>query len=284
MIWEVEKTFISTLNPILQFGRSAKSRKEIPMKYIRDRVLSGEVMFGIGANLGSSLTVEMMGAAGFDWTWIDCEHGSGDYSELVHQMQAASIGDAPPVVRIAWNEAPRFKRVLDLGAAGIMVPWVNTAEEAKLAADAMRYPPDGIRGVARFNRACGFGQDFDEYFVQANKNLLTVVQIETEEGVNNAAEMAAVTGIDVLFIGPLDLSVNMGIAQQFDHPKFVSAMEDVCAGCKKHGKAAGILTPNLGYLEKWIAKGFTFFVVGSDGGLVASGLRNTVETCRKFKG
>jgi 4-hydroxy-2-oxoheptanedioate aldolase len=253
------------------------------MRYIRDRALSGEVMFGIGANLGSSLTVEMIGGAGFDWIWIDCEHGSGDYSELILQMQASSIGNASPVVRIAWNEAPRFKRVLDLGAAGIMVPYVNTAEEAKQAAKAMRYPPEGIRGVARFNRACGFGQDFDEYFQQANKKLLTVVQIETEEGITNASEIAAVDGIDVLFIGPLDLSVNLGIAQQYEHPRFLSAMDSLSAACKKYGKAAGILVPKLDYLETWIANGFTFLVVGSDGGIVASGLRNIASTCRNLK-
>ncbi|UCD81896.1 MAG: hypothetical protein JSW26_10855, partial [Desulfobacterales bacterium] len=131
------------------------------MQFIRKRVLAGEVMLGIGANLGSSLTVEMIGAAGFDWIWIDCEHGAGDYSELIPQIQAASIYNAPAVVRIAWNEAPRFKRVLDLGAAGIMVPYVTSAREAEQAAASMRYPPEGIRGVARFNRACGFGQDFD---------------------------------------------------------------------------------------------------------------------------
>jgi len=254
------------------------------MEFIRDRVLSGEVMFGVGANLGSSLTVEMIGAAGFDWIWIDCEHGTGDYSELIHQMQAASIGNAPPVVRIAWNEAPRFKRVLDLGASGIMVPYINTAEEARQAAESMRYPPEGIRGVAKLNRACGYGQDFEDYFQQANKNLLTVVQIETEEGVKNAPEIAAVDGIDVLFIGPLDLSTSMGITQQFEHPDFISGMDNVSAACKKHGKAAGILVPNLDYLEKWITKGFTFLVVGSDGGVMASGLKNTALTCRKFKG
>ena len=121
------------------------------MQFIRKRVLAGEVMLGIGANLGSSLTVEMIGAAGFDWIWIDCEHGTGDYSELIPQMQAAGIYNTPAVVRIAWNEAPRFKRVLDLGAAGIMVPYVNSAREAEQAALAMRYPPGGIRGVAKVN-------------------------------------------------------------------------------------------------------------------------------------
>ncbi len=121
------------------------------MQFIRKRVLAGEVMLGIDANLGSSLTVEMIGAAGFDWIWIDCEHGTGDYSELIPQMQAAGIYNTPAIVRIAWNKAPRFKRVLDLGAAGIMVPYVNSAREAEQAALAMRYPPGGIHGVAKFN-------------------------------------------------------------------------------------------------------------------------------------
>ena len=253
------------------------------MKFIRDRVLGGELMFGIGANLGSSLTVEMIGKSGFDWTWIDCEHGTGDYSELIVQIQAASINNAPPIVRIAWNETPRFKRVLDLGAAGVMVPFVNTAEEAKQAAAAMRYPPEGVRGVAKFNRACGFGSDFDEYFSKANKNLLTVVQIETETAVKNADEIAAVQGVDVLFIGPLDLSVNLGIAQQYEHQIFIEAMDSVAAACKSHVKAAGILVPNLDYLPLWIEKGFTFFVVGSDGGCVAKGLQNIYSTCNTFK-
>ena len=253
------------------------------MQFIRKRVLAGEVMLGVGANLGSSLTVEMIGAAGFDWTWIDCEHGAGDYSELIPQIQAASIHNAPAIVRIAWNEAPRFKRVLDLGAAGIMVPYVTSAEEALQAAKAMRYPPAGIRGVARFNRACGFGQNFDTYFKQANDNLLTVVQIETKEAVDRAAQIAAVDGVDVLFIGPLDLSVNLDMTGKFDHPKFLQAMDKVAAACRKNGKAAGILVPKLDFLESWIAKGFTFLVVGSDGGCVAGGLKSIADTCLQFK-
>ena len=254
------------------------------MKFIRDRVLNGEIMFGIGATIGSSLTVEMIGNAAFDWTWIDCEHGAGGYSELLTQMQAASIGNAPPIVRIVWNETPRFKRVLDLGAAGVMVPYINTAEEARKVAESMKYPPEGIRGVAKGARACGFGPDFDNYFENANKNLLTVVQIETMEGVNNAPEIAAVDGVDVLFVGPVDLSVNMGIPQQFEQADFVSAIASVVKACKDNGKAAGILIPTLDYLEKWIAMGFTFLVVGSDGGIIAGGLRNIASQCKIFKG
>lgn len=253
------------------------------MQFIRKRVLAGEVMLGIGANLGSSLTVEMIGATGFDWTWIDCEHGTGDYSELIPQIQAASIHNAPAVVRIAWNEAPRFKRVLDLGAAGIMVPYVTSAREAEQAAASMRYPPAGIRGVARFNRACGFGQEFDTYFKQANDNLLTVVQIETKDSVEQAEEIAAVEGVDVLFVGPLDLSVNMGMVQDFEHPEFELALDRVAAACRKHGKAAGILLPKLDYLADWIARGYTFLVVGSDGGCVAAGLKSIAEICKQYK-
>jgi len=252
------------------------------MQFIRKRVLAGEVMLGIGANLGSSLTVEMIGAAGFDWTWIDCEHGAGD-SELIPQIQAASIHKAPAIVRIAWNEAPRFKRVLDLGAAGIMVPYVTSAREAEQAAAAMRYPPDGIRGVARFNRACGFGQQFDTYFKAANDNLLTVVQIETAESVEQAEAIAAVPGVDVLFVGPLDLSVNMRMAQSFDHPDFEQALDRVAAACRRHDKAAGILLPKLDYLANWTARGYTFLVVGSDGGCVAAGLKSIAAACAKYK-
>ncbi|MCG8334235.1 MAG: aldolase/citrate lyase family protein [Proteobacteria bacterium] len=253
------------------------------MQYIRDRVLSGEIMCGMAASLGSSLTVEMIGAAGFDWTWIDMEHGTGDYSELITQVQAASINSAPPIVRIAWNEMPRFKRVLDLGASGIMVPYVNNAEEAEQAVTSLLYPPKGARGVARFTRACGFGQDFDNYFTEANEGLLTVVQVETIEATEKAEELAAVDRVDVLFIGPLDLSVNMGIAQQYENSDFLDALDRVGAACKKYNKAAGILVPDLNYLEDWISRGFSFFVVGSDGGCVASGLKNIASVCKPFK-
>ena len=253
------------------------------MKVIRERVLNREIMLGIGANLGSNITVEMVGAAGFDWTWIDYEHGAGNDSQLLTQIQVASLGDAPPVVRIAWNEAPRFKRVLDLGASGIMVPYVNTKEEAVLAAKSMRYPPEGIRGVAMSPRACGYGRNFDDYYASANNNLLTVVQIETAEAVRNADEIASVAGVDVLFVGPLDLSVNMGMVRQFDNPTYVEALKKVASACERHKKAAGILVPKQDFLPRWIDMGYTFFVVGSDGGFVANGLANLKSFCETYK-
>jgi 4-hydroxy-2-oxoheptanedioate aldolase len=229
------------------------------MQFIRKQVLAGELMLGIGANLGSSLTVEMIGAAGFDWIWIDCEHGTGDYSELIPQMQAAGIYNTPAIVRIAWNEVPRFKRVLDLGAAGIMVPYVTSAREAEQAASAMRYPPQGIRGVAKFNRACGFGQNFDAYFKQANDNLLTVVQIETKEAVDRAEDIAAVDGVDVLFIGPLDLSVNMNMADTYEHPDFCRPWIAWRQHAKKTEKSPVFWCPNWIFSRAGLQKDLRFW-------------------------
>lgn len=254
------------------------------MQGIRKRAVGGELLAGVWCNIGSSLTVEMAGLAGLDWILIDLEHGSGDHESLVHQLQAAAATRAAPLVRIAWNEAPRFKRVLDLGAAGVMVPYVSSADEARMAVAAMRYPPHGIRGVAKLNRASGFGERFDDYFVRANDELLTVVQIETEQAVERAGEIAAVDGVDVLFIGPLDLSVNMGIAQQFEHPRFRDAQVRVAEACRAAGKAAGLLLAKPEEIGPALAKGFTFLALGSDGGMVAAGMKRTYQafqSCRK---
>lgn len=243
------------------------------MKYLRDRALAGELLAGTWCNLGSSLTTEMAGRAGFDWVLIDLEHGAGEYAALLHQLQALEGTPAAPIVRIAWNDAPRFKRVLDLGPSGIMTPYVNSAAEAERCAAAMRYPPRGIRGVAKLNRASNFGHDFEAYFASANDNLLTIVQIETEDAVRAAAEIAAVDGVDVLFVGPLDLSVSMGIPQQFDHPRFRAAQAQVVAACRAAGKAAGTLVWTPDRLARTLTDGFTFVALGSDGSLVATGMR-----------
>lgn len=242
------------------------------MKYLRQRALRGELLAGTWLNLGSSLTAEMAGRAGFDWVLVDMEHGAGDQHSLVHQLQALDTTNAAGVVRIAWNEAPRFKRVLDQGASGIMVPYVNTAEAARQAVAAMRYPPQGVRGVARSNRAAGFGQDFAAYFAEANENLLTVVQIETAEAIANVEEIAAVEGVDVLFVGPLDLSVSLGIPGQSTHPDFRAAIRRVIDAARKAGKAAGILLGSAEQIAPTVEDGFTFIAVGSDGVMVAQGM------------
>ncbi len=242
------------------------------MDYLRERVLAGELLTGTFCNLGSPLTVEMAGRAGFDWMVLDMEHGAGDQSELLHQLQAAAAAATPAIVRIAWNEPWRFKRVLDQGAAGVMVPWVNTPEEAAAAAASMRYPPAGVRGAATLNRATAFGAEAENYLRDANDNLLTVVQIETREAVRNAAAIAAVEGVDVLFVGPFDLSISMGMRGQYQNPEFVAALEQVVSAAAAAGKATGILLHRAEHVAVTVERGFTFVALGSDGGAAASGL------------
>jgi 2-keto-3-deoxy-L-rhamnonate aldolase RhmA len=254
------------------------------MKWIRQRVLCGEFMGGTFLNLGSSLTAEVAGQSGFDWVAIDLEHGSGNRHELLLQLQALESTLTAPVVRIAWNDPVRFKRVLDLGPSGVMVPYVQSAEEAGKAVAAMRYPPAGVRGVAVMNRACNFGPGFEDYFKAANSGLLTVIQIETKAAVRCVDEIAAVDGVDVLFVGPMDLSVSLGIIGQFDHPDFRAALSRVVNACRRCGKIAGIILSSEGEIQRAVGDGFTFIALSSDGGILVNGMRRMVGSFGNFKG
>ena len=176
-----------------------------------------------------------------------------------------------------------LKRVLDAGAMGVMIPWVNSAEEARAAAASMRYFPDGVRGAAQSNRGTGFGAHFDEYFSKANDNLTTVVQIESTQAVDAAADIAAVDGVDVLFVGPFDLSISMGIMNQFDEPAFREALDKVAAAAKGAGKTAGILLARQEQIADVVDRGYTFIALGSDGGLVANGMRANADALAAFK-
>jgi 4-hydroxy-2-oxoheptanedioate aldolase len=144
----------------------------------------------------------------------------------------------------------------------------------------MRYPPHGIRGVAKFNRGAEFGGDFEEYYLKGHERLLTVIQIETPEAVANIDEIAAVDGADVIFVGPTDLSYNMGIRDQLESPQFVDVLKKVSDAAKKHGKAAGILVHIPGLVAKCRELGYTFVALGSDGGAVRNGLLSLVQTLR----
>ena len=253
------------------------------MKSIRDRALKREILAGTFLNLGSSLTAEIAGQAGFDWILIDMEHGAGNRTELLMQLQALESSPSVPLVRIAWNDPIIVKQVLDLGAAGIMMPYVQTAEEARRAAASMRYPPSGNRSVAVMNRACGFGPGFNEYFQTAGSRLLTILQIESPLAVDNIDEIAGVDGADVLFVGPMDLSVGLGLPQQWEHPKMRHAIEKVVNASQKAGKTAGTIVSNEAELKRAIADGFTMLAFSSDGAVMAKGMREIATIYEKYK-
>jgi 4-hydroxy-2-oxoheptanedioate aldolase len=253
------------------------------MKISRDfraRALAGEWLAGTFLNLASPLTVEMAGHLGYDWLLLDHEHGTGTEETMLSQLQAASATPAVPIVRIAVNDLARFKRALDAGANGVMVPYVNSAAEARAAAMAMRYPPRGIRGVAKLHRGATFGMDFDAYFEHAHEWLVLIAQVETPEAVADIDAIAAVDGVDVLFVGPTDLTFNMGIRDQFENPLYIEAQRKVVAAARRAGKAAGILVHNPALVEKSRALGFSFVALGSDGGAVMAGLKQNLSVLR----
>ncbi len=246
----------------------------------RQRVLAREWVAGCFLNLGSAVTAEIAANAGFDWVLIDHEHGPGSDETMLHQLLACGSGTAAPIVRLAENAPVRFKRALDVGAHGTMVPYVNSLAEAEAAVAAFRYPPHGSRGVAKIIRAAGFGGDFEEYYIHAHEWLVNVIQLETPAAVAACDDIAAVDGVDVIFVGPTDLSYTMGIRDQFDHPDFLAAQKKVVAAAKNRGKAAGILVHSAALVARARELGFTFVAHGSDGALVRAGCQQVLATLR----
>jgi 4-hydroxy-2-oxoheptanedioate aldolase len=248
---------------------------------LKQRLLAGDTVLGCFLSLGSPLTSELMGLAGYDWALIDLEHGAGDERDALVQLQALAATPASAIVRVESHARQRAHRVLDLGAHGIMFPRIDTAMDARDAAAAMRYPPLGVRGVAFSNRVCEYGSNFRPYLDASSDSLLTVVQIETRAAVENVEEIAAVSGVDVLFIGPSDLSHSYGILGQFDHPDFAAAIERTAAAAKQHNKALGILLPKPADLQHYWSLGFRFIASGSDAVLLNNAARSLVQSLRE---
>lgn len=243
----------------------------------RHRVLDGEVVIGVFLAMGSSVSAEICARA-CDWVVIDLEHGLGSEGVLFTELQAVALTAAAPVVRIEASAPLRASRVLDQGALGIMVPRVETAAEASELASYLRYPPHGRRGVALSSRALGYGALHHRDLGAVNDSVLCIAQIETELGVANAASIAKVDGIDVLFIGPSDLTHALGIPGEFDHPDYDAALRAVVEGASNAGKACGILAANLPDFERYVDLGFTAILVGVDTVILAASVGSMTAT------
>lgn len=240
------------------------------MSALRRRLLAGEALFGTFLGLGSALAAEACALAGFDWLLVDLEHGGGDDSTFLQQQLAAQAHDVPVLVRVESGERIRAGRALDLGAAGVMVPRLESAAEARQAVRHMSYPPSGDRGVATYNRACGFG--LWPEMLDAVPGLC-VIQVESRDAVEQIEEIAAVDGIDVLFVGPRDLSHDLGVPGDTSAPVFRSALKRVLAT----GIPAGILAPDAVTARRYADEGFRFVGVGSDASLLAASGRQAVQ-------
>ena len=213
------------------------------MTDLSDRLTSGDTLYGTFLGLGSALAAEACAVAGFDWLLTDLEHGGGDESELLPQQLAADTHGVPMLVRVESTHRIRAGHALDLGAAGIMFPGIESPSQATQAIRHLNYPPVGDRGVATYNRAYGFGL-YPERLETANERILGIVQIESSQAVGHVEEIAAVPGIDVLFIGPRDLSHDLGVPGDTTAPVFQDALRKVRTAADDAGLAAGILAPD----------------------------------------
>ncbi|HET7473745.1 MAG TPA: aldolase/citrate lyase family protein [Candidatus Limnocylindrales bacterium] len=246
----------------------------------RDRVLAGETLFGLWLDLASPASAELCANVGFDWLLVDLEHGAGTEADVLGQFHAIAAGGSVPLIRPQSGERIRIGRALDLGARGVMVPRLESAADAREAVSYLRYPPDGIRGVATRVRGAGLGVVKHPDVRRLNERVVGIIQIESVGGLRDADDIAAIDGVDVLFVGPADLSHSLGIAGQFESAEYTAALDRVVAACRAHGKAAGILVYDPAAVPPLLERGFTFVGVGADAALVADGAKRLLATVR----
>ncbi len=234
------------------------------MKADWSKLRGGEASLGAFISTGYPVNVEVVGQAGFDFVVIDLEHGMGSERDVLGQLYALSATHTAAVIRVESHQRQRVHRILDLGAHGIMFPRVESVAEARACVEAMRYPPDGQRGVATMVRAANYGARYADYRDETTHSLLTILQIESAEGVQNVEEIAAVDGADVLFVGPMDLSTSLGVFRQYDHPLFVEAVARIVAAAQRNRRALGILLASPADYRKYRDLGFRFIMCGTD--------------------
>jgi 4-hydroxy-2-oxoheptanedioate aldolase len=250
------------------------------MPGIRARALAGETLFGVWADLASPMSAELLGRAGYDWVIVDLEHGAATEAELLAHLHAIELTGSAALVRPQSGERLRIGRALDLGAEGIMVPRLDTAEQAREAVTFLRYPPAGQRGVALRTRGAKLGSVPHAGVAGLNADILGIVQIESPSAVAQADAIAALDGVDVLFVGPADLSHSLGVPGQFGASVFTDALDTVVAACRRHGKSPGILLYDPSVFEAYLARGFRFMGIGADGAFVDAGAKAALAAAR----
>lgn len=243
---------------------------ELPPNPFKRALRAGKPQIGLWSSLSSHYTVEVIAGAGFDWILLDSEHSPNDLENLLTQLQAAAPYPTHPVVRVPWNDMVTIKRVLDIGAQSLLVPYVSTRAEAESAVSYTRYPPGGVRGVAGTTRATRFGRVKD-YATRAHEEICLLVQVETQAALDNVEAICAVDGVDGVFIGPADLHASLGHAGEIANPKVKPLIDDAIRRIRKAGKAPGILTPNEADARHWLECGALFVAVGADVGILARG-------------
>ncbi|NOY80140.1 MAG: 2,4-dihydroxyhept-2-ene-1,7-dioic acid aldolase [Kiritimatiellaeota bacterium] len=249
---------------------------------VRKALLERTPTFGTWIQLGHAGIAEVLATAGYDWIAADCEHTDIDVRGFTEVARGMYGRGSVPMVRVRENDVLAIRQMLDAGARGVIVPLVNSAEEAGAAVAAAKYPPAGVRGFA-FSRMNDWGVRFDEYCRQANRDIAVVVMIESRRAVECIDEILAVDGVDGVFIGPYDLSGSFGIPGQTDHPTVKTACAAVRDACVRHGKSAGIhlVRPTSEGIARTLAEGFTFIALGVDTVFLGQAARAALDAARK---
>jgi 4-hydroxy-2-oxoheptanedioate aldolase len=246
---------------------------------LKRRLLGGHKAFGSWLHLAHPAATEAMACAGYDFLFIDNEHGPGSLQDTLLQLQVLAGTTAAPVVRVPWNDPVYIKRLLDIGATSIMVPVIETAEQARAAVAACRYPPRGIRGFGPW-REFGRGTDMVDYVQHAHEDLLVIGQIESAKAVENIDAIAAVEGLDLLYIGPNDLSGSVGHFREFEHPAVTKAIDHAFAAITRAGQPAGIVPYGPHTTNDLFRAGYAMIATGTDVALMRSAAAADVAAYR----
>lgn len=248
---------------------------------VRKALLERQITFGTWIQIGHAASAEILANAGYDWIAVDCEHTDIDVGGFTDLARGMCGGGPVPMVRVRENDTLAIRQVLDAGAQGVIVPLVNSPEEARRAVAAAKYPPVGIRGFC-LSRMNNYGDDFQQYVETANDDVAVVVMIESKEAVDDIDAILAVDGVDGIFVGPYDLSGSYGIPGQTSDPIVVDALERIVAACRRAGKSAGlhVVMPTPEAVDKAIAGGFTFVALGIDAVFLKDAARRALEAAR----
>ena len=244
----------------------------------RERLLRGDRLIGTTVTLPSPEVAEILSCVGFDWLWIDTEHSPYDTLMAQRLLQAAGPG-FPSIIRVPWADDVWIKKALDTGATGVIVPQVNTANDARKVVAACKYPPAGTRGVGS-TRAHTYGLEFQSYIDSANRETAIIVQAEHIEAVDNIEEIAAVEGLDALMVGPYDLSASMGKIGQVQDPAVQQAIEKIRQASRAAGKQLGIFCNSPEAARPWMEKGFSLISLGTDAMHLIEATRSAISTLK----
>ncbi len=240
---------------------------DLPKNHFKAALKDGRRQIGLWCSFPDSGAVEMLAGCGYDWLLLDTEHAAMGPVDTMPLMQAAAPYDVTTIVRPGWNNPVEIKKLLDCGAQSLLIPYVQNAEEARDAVAAVRYPPAGIRGVAGMTRGSRYGA-IKDYAKIAHEEICLLVQVETTEALSNIEEIAAVDGVDGMFIGPADLAASMGHPGEPSHPEVKAAVIDAVRRIGKAGMPAGILTLDQSFLREAADAGALFIAVDTDAGLL----------------